>query len=255
MAALAAASKPSTSAVGSASAYPSAVASSSASWKLAPDESMLDRMKLVVPLTMPVTRGDPVAVQRLAQRAQQRDGPGHRGLVVQVGVALGRGVVQRRPVLGQQGLVGGDHALARAQRLDQPRPGRFDPADHLDDDVDVVALDQAERVGGEQRRVDRQRRRGRGPAGARRRPTSSSGAPMRACRSSACSRSSRTTSPPTTPQPSSATRTGAPRPPHRCCSSPTPHPARGGRPRSPAARSPVTRRRATAMTGGRGTWL
>lgn len=56
MAALAAASKPSTSAVGSASAYPRAVASSSASWYPAPVLSILSRMKLVVPFTMPSTR-------------------------------------------------------------------------------------------------------------------------------------------------------------------------------------------------------
>ena len=56
MAAFAAASNPSTSAVGSASAYPSAVASSSASENPAPVSSMDERMKLVVPLTMPVTR-------------------------------------------------------------------------------------------------------------------------------------------------------------------------------------------------------
>ena len=56
IAALAAASKPSTSAVGSASAYPSAVASSSASSNPAPDSSIRVRMKFVVPLTMPSTR-------------------------------------------------------------------------------------------------------------------------------------------------------------------------------------------------------
>ena len=56
IAALAAASKPSTSAVGSASAYPSSWASSSASSKPAPVASIGSRMKLVVPLTMPSTR-------------------------------------------------------------------------------------------------------------------------------------------------------------------------------------------------------
>ena len=56
IAALAAASNPSTSAVGSASAYPSSWASSSASVKPAPELSILSRMKLVVPLTMPSTR-------------------------------------------------------------------------------------------------------------------------------------------------------------------------------------------------------
>ena len=54
--AFAAASKPSTSAVGSASAYPSSWASSRASAKPLPAVSILSRMKLVVPLTMPSTR-------------------------------------------------------------------------------------------------------------------------------------------------------------------------------------------------------
>ena len=55
MAALAAASKPSTSAVGSASAYPRACASARVSAKPAPSVSILSRMKFVVPFTMPVT--------------------------------------------------------------------------------------------------------------------------------------------------------------------------------------------------------
>ena len=152
MAALAAASKPSTSAVGSASAYPSAVASSSASWKLGPGCVHTGQNEVGGAVDDAGDPPDLVAVQRLAQRAQQRDGPGHRRLVVEVGIALGRGVVQGRPVLGQQRLVGGDDALAGPKRLDQPGPGRLDPADHLDHDVDVVALDQTERVGGEQRR-------------------------------------------------------------------------------------------------------
>jgi hypothetical protein len=56
MQAFAAASKPSTSAVGSGSAYPSACASSSDSAKSAPEVSIRSRMKFVVPLTMPSTR-------------------------------------------------------------------------------------------------------------------------------------------------------------------------------------------------------
>ena len=156
IAALAAASKPSTSAVGSASAYPSAVASSSASPKPAPVASIDGQDEVGGAVDDAGDPGDPVAVQRLAQRAQQRDRAGDRRLVVEVGAALGGRVVQRRAVLGEQRLVGGDHALAGPQRLDQPGAGRLDAADHLDHHVDVVALDQAERVGGEQRRVDRQ---------------------------------------------------------------------------------------------------
>ena len=65
--------------------------------------------------------------------------------------------MQGTAVLGEQRLVRGDHALAGTQRLHQPGPGRFETADDLDDHVDVVALDQPERVGREQPGVDRQR--------------------------------------------------------------------------------------------------
>src|SRR5262249_38683036 len=40
-------------------------------------------------------------------------------------------------------------ATAAAQRLDEPGTGRLDPADHFDDDIHVVAFDQAQRVRGE----------------------------------------------------------------------------------------------------------
>ena len=146
---------------------------------------------------------DRVAGQRLAQRPQQRDGAGHRGLVVQVGPELAGRAVEFRAVLGQQRLVRGDHRLAALHRVQQQRPGRLDAADHLDHDVHVRAGDQRVRVGGEQ---------GRSIPAARGCPTrrtampaSSSRAPMRRARSSACSRSSRATSDPTTPQPSRAT--------------------------------------------------
>src|SRR6266511_3953975 len=56
IAAFAAASYPSTSAVGSRSAYPSVCASAKASWKEDPSSVIRVRMKLVVPFTMPITR-------------------------------------------------------------------------------------------------------------------------------------------------------------------------------------------------------
>src|SRR5205823_9108460 len=84
---------------------------------------------------------DPVAVQRLAQRPQQRDGTRDGGLEVQVGVAVRGRVVQGTAVLGEQRLVRGDDALAGTEGLDQPGPGRLDAADDLDDHVDVVPLD------------------------------------------------------------------------------------------------------------------
>ncbi len=91
-----------------------------------------------------------VAVQRLAQRAEQRDRARDGGLVVEVGTAFERGVVDRATVLGEQRLVRGDHALTGPERLGQPGPSRFDATDDLDHHVDIVALDQPERVRREQ---------------------------------------------------------------------------------------------------------
>ncbi len=94
--------------------------------------------------------GDRVAGQRLAQRPQDRDRTGDRGLVVEVAAGLLGGLEEGRAVLGEQRLVGGDHAGAVLERGQDERPGRLDAADHLDDQVDVVARDQGRRVGGEQ---------------------------------------------------------------------------------------------------------
>ena len=99
---------------------------------------------------------DPVAGQRLAQRPQDRDRPGDRGLVVEVDAVLVGRVEQRRAVLGEQRLVGGDDRGAGLQRGQDQRAGRLDAADDLDDDVDVVPGRQGRGVGGEQRGVDRQ---------------------------------------------------------------------------------------------------
>ena len=98
--------------------------------------------------------GDPVAGERLAQWPQQRDRTGDGGLVVEVDTGLGRRVVQRRAVLGKQRLVRADHALAGVQRGEQQRAYRLDTADHLDDEVDVVADDKRLGVGREQIRRD-----------------------------------------------------------------------------------------------------
>lgn len=93
-----------------------------------------------------------VTGQGLAQRAQQRDRPGDGGLVVEVDlVLLGRGI-QRRAVLGEQRLVGGDDGGAVLHRPQDQAAGGLDATDHLDDDVG--ARDQVVRVGGEQGRVD-----------------------------------------------------------------------------------------------------
>ncbi len=97
---------------------------------------------------------DPVTGEALPQRAQQRDRAGDRRLVVEVHAVRGGGVVQGRAVGGQQRLVRRHHRLSRAQRGEQPAAGRFDAADHLHDDVDVVPGRQRRRVPGENRWID-----------------------------------------------------------------------------------------------------
>src|SRR3954469_6417413 len=92
-----------------------------------------------------------VAGEGLAQRAEQGDGAGHGGLEVEVDAGGVRRLVQRRPVLGEQGLVGGDHGCATGHRLEQQRAGRLDASDDLDDEVDI--LDQARGVRREERGV------------------------------------------------------------------------------------------------------
>ena len=94
--------------------------------------------------------GDPVAGERLAQRTQDRDRAGDGGLVVEVAAGLLGGREQGAAVLGEQGLVGRDHAGAVLERGEDQRAGGLDAADHLDHDVDVVAGDQGLGVGGEQ---------------------------------------------------------------------------------------------------------
>ncbi len=97
---------------------------------------------------------DLVTGEGLAQRPDQRDGTGDGGLVVEVAaVLLGRGV-QGGPVLGEQGLVGGDDGGAVLEGGGDEGPGGLDPADHLDHDVDVPAFDEGGGVGGDEGGVD-----------------------------------------------------------------------------------------------------
>ena len=58
--------------------------------------------------------------------------------------------MQAGAVLGQQSLGRAHHALARIQCREQQRANRFDAADHLDHDVDVLADSEGLRVGGQQ---------------------------------------------------------------------------------------------------------
>ena len=90
---------------------------------------------------------DLLAGQRLAQRPDDRDGPGHRRLVEQVHARGGGHLGQLGAGGGQERLVRGDHRLAVAQgRLDQ-FVRRVEPADDLDHDVDVVPRHQGGGIG------------------------------------------------------------------------------------------------------------
>ena len=66
--------------------------------------------------------------------------------------SLPRLVEQFRPVLGQQGLVGGDHVLAAFQQLQDDRPGRLQPADQFDRRDDLRIVGHLGQVGGQQAR-------------------------------------------------------------------------------------------------------
>ena len=70
------------------------------------------RMKLVVPLTIPITRRDRLAAQALAQRAHDRDAAGDGGLEQQVDAGVVGGGVQLGADVGQQLLVRRDDRLA-----------------------------------------------------------------------------------------------------------------------------------------------
>ena len=78
---------------------------------------------------------DAVARERLAHGPDQRDRPADGGLEVQVDPGLLGRRVQRGPVLAQQLLVRGHHGRPGGHRPEDHRPGGFDAADQLDDDV------------------------------------------------------------------------------------------------------------------------
>ena len=148
---------------------------------------------------------DLLAGQRLAERPDDRDGAGHRRLVEQVHARGGGHLGQLRAGGGQERLVGGDHRLAVAQgRLDQ-LVRRVEPADDLDHDVDVVPRHQGGGIGPDEvGRMDGARgRSGRATA----MPTSSRRMPVRAATSSLRVSRISASAPPTLPHPSRATRT------------------------------------------------
>ena len=91
---------------------------------------------------------DPIARERLAQRAQDRDRARDGRLVEQVASGPVRGGVERRAVGGEQRLVGRHDRGAVVEGTQDQRAGRLDATDDLDDEVGP--RDQLLRVGREQ---------------------------------------------------------------------------------------------------------
>src|SRR5947209_7967514 len=97
--------------------------------------------------------GDTVTGKRLTQRSQQRDRARDTRLAVEISAATAGHVVKRRPVLGEQCLVGRDHTCAALERCDYQGARRLDASDDLHDEVDVRSCDEVGGVGREQGRV------------------------------------------------------------------------------------------------------
>ena len=138
---LCAASMPSTSNVGSASAKPRACASASTSANDAPRDAHLgqDEVRRAVD-----DAGDPLdAVRRqaFAQRLDDRDAAGDRGLEAHHHALGVRGREDLGAMVREQRLVRGDDVLAVGDRIEHQRARRLDAADELADDVDVGMAD------------------------------------------------------------------------------------------------------------------
>ena len=223
-------------------------------------------MKLVVPLTMPITRWirSPVSDSRRART---------RGMAPATAASYSRSTprflarVRRATPFGrgQQRLVGGDHRLPGLERRPDQLAGRLEPADELDHHVDGRVRHQTGGVGGEQlggdvrsagpaRVVDGDARRSRGG------PRSGRPAPCgRSCSDAdqggpdvAASEHGR---------PGRCVRRRAPRSPEsryrlvRTSGRRIRGPGAPGRRASPAGPPPGRRRRRTKTTAGRGTLL
>ena len=96
---------------------------------------------------------DPVTGQRLAQGAQQRDRPGHGGLVGQVDARLHGGGVQGRSLGGDQRLVRGDHRRPALERPKDQLLGRLDATHQLDHEI-RIGVQEGRQVRAEELRAD-----------------------------------------------------------------------------------------------------
>ena len=93
--------------------------------------------------------GDPIARERFAQRTDQGDAAGDRGLEGQVGRARMRRGLQLGAGAREQLLVPGDDGPARGEGSEHERPRRLKPAEQLEDDVHIRVIHDRDAVGGE----------------------------------------------------------------------------------------------------------
>ncbi len=103
---------------------------------------------------------DPVARERIAQRADDRDRATHRRLVVQLRADLPGRLEQLGPVRRQQSLIGRDDVSARGEGLEDEGARGLEAAHELDDDVGTederlgVGREQLARDGRVARRIE-----------------------------------------------------------------------------------------------------
>ena len=109
-------------------------------------------MKLLVPLRMAWIDSIWLAVSDSLDGGDDGDAAGHGRLEGDRAAQLPRRVEQLGPVLGQQGLVGGDHVLAAFQQLQHDGPGRLQPADQLDRRDDLRVVGHFGQIGGQHAR-------------------------------------------------------------------------------------------------------
>jgi hypothetical protein len=75
-----------------------------------------------------------------ADHLDDRNPASHGGFIKNWDSAFACKVKNFLPMLGQQGLVAGDHGLARKDRLPNEREWGFDPSHQFDDDADIGVL-------------------------------------------------------------------------------------------------------------------
>ena len=96
---------------------------------------------------MPETRSIRLPARPSRSALIDRDAAGHRRLEFERDAFASAGAASAAPCIGEQRLVGGDHSLpARERRLDRRLGGAVGAADQLDEDVDIGARGQRDRI-------------------------------------------------------------------------------------------------------------